>query len=720
MCLSEATAEEVFVRKNAFVSEWWQITARTLFVAAQVLAEHPEGLGRRELWEFVTAQLPDIDAEWQGTTTGQTTAFQNFDRYSVNMVKAGWMRKTDRRWYLTPVGRDALHEFPGPESFWSRHALLYDDWLSNRARFDRARLLIDAIPYGNWVSVGDIAGEAQLDSARLTQWAQGERPPGWYKVLDRDGGLLDVLPLTDGERNEWLELLETDGVTIVGGRAQPGERITGPDLSQLVLDESAGDVRRRAWLIRGSSVQGVNLVRDLWLSQGVCSLPASRLQHDLLLGATREEIRAAIDADYSYATVQQRARMAAEYHAFLSRMRIRDIVVTNDGSEVFLGVVTGPPGFVSSIRNTANLQRPVTWRNANNPVDYTDLPDEMSARLGNPDAELIELTEFVGHLEQFLGEEPEQAVPDRDMRLPDITQDFAESLYMPNEEGWLQECVELLRERPQLIFYGPPGTGKTYMAQELANYLTGGKRENVQLVQFHPAYSYEDFFEGYRPMEANDGTVSFRLRRGPLRLLADAAVNRPGDPHVLIIDEINRGNLAKVFGELYFLLEYRGRAVSLLYGSDKLDGSEESKQFTLPRNLIIIGTMNTADRSIALVDAAMRRRFWFVELHPDVTPVRGLLATWLARNEFPPDAALLLDELNEDINDRDFRIGPSYLMRPGVQSVAGIARVWRNQILPLLEEHHYGEFDQQQVIDRYGLQALRAELGLPEPGGFGS
>jgi 5-methylcytosine-specific restriction enzyme B len=140
------------------------------------------------------------------------------------------------------------------------------------------------------------------------------------------------------------------------------------------------------------------------------------------------------------------------------------------------------------------------------------------------------------------------------------------------DRGWLPECVNLLRDRPQLIFYGPPGTGKTYIAMNLAEHLAG---DNVQLVQSHPAYSYEDFFEGYRP-EAGGG---FTLRQGPLRKVVDNARDNPSTPYFLVIDEINRGNLAKVFGELYLLLEYRDHNVDLLYSTDDDVG------FTLPRNV---------------------------------------------------------------------------------------------------------------------------------------
>jgi 5-methylcytosine-specific restriction protein B len=180
---------------------------------------------------------------------------------------------------------------------------------------------------------------------------------------------------------------------------------------------------------------------------------------------------------------------------------------------------------------------------------------------------------------------------------------------------------------------------------------------------------------------------------------------------VLIVDEINRANLAKVFGELYFLLEYRDAKIGLQYSPDK--------SFSLPRNVFFIGTMNTADRSIALVDAAIRRRFAFIELHPDEPPVRDLLANWLAASHKAADErAGLLRALNQAIGeeDRDFKIGPSYLMRPEAERPAGLERVWLYDLLPLLEEHYYGRLTRSQVHARFGLEATRARLAQVEAG----
>ncbi|WP_280408765.1 McrB family protein [Nocardia brasiliensis] len=278
---------------------------------------------------------------------------------------------------------------------------------------------------------------------------------------------------------------------------------------------------------------------------------------------------------------------------------------------------------------------------------------------------------------------------------PDATDELAKKLYMSRD--WLQQCIDLLRDRPQLIFYGPPGTGKTYLAKALAEHLSSA--ENVKVVQFHPSYSYEDFFEGFRPGRSSNGQVSYNLHQGPLRLIAEDARKNPGTLYPLIIDEINRGNLSKIFGELYYLLEYRGESINLLY-------SEKVEMFTLPKNVVIIGTMNTVDRSIASMDSAMRRRFSFVHLHPSEEPTNGILRRWLADKELPMEAADLLDELNRTIEGRDFKVGPSYFMRRSSATGRGFDLAWTTSILPLLEEIHFRD-PSVDVHERYSLPRIR-------------
>ncbi|MCW0192908.1 MAG: AAA family ATPase [Rhodococcus sp.] len=239
----------------------------------------------------------------------------------------------------------------------------------------------------------------------------------------------------------------------------------------------------------------------------------------------------------------------------------------------------------------------------------------------------------------------------------------------------------------------------------MARHLAGP--DNVTIVQFHPAYSYEDFFEGFRPTPRSDGQVGFELKPGPMRRLTDRARKHPDQLFVLVVDEINRGNLAKIFGELYFLLEYRDEAIDLMYSSG------DAEPFTLPRNVVIIGTMNTADRSIALVDTAMRRRFGFIPLHPAQEPTKSVLRRWLTARKYPQRVADLHLALNAAIDDPDFQIGPSYFMRPAVHSDGGLAQVWDSAIIPLLEEFHFGD----RTVDleaRYGLAALEKSLTTGE------
>ncbi|WP_458042313.1 MULTISPECIES: McrB family protein [Bacteria] len=253
------------------------------------------------------------------------------------------------------------------------------------------------------------------------------------------------------------------------------------------------------------------------------------------------------------------------------------------------------------------------------------------------------------------------------------------------DEDWIERVLAALHRRGQIILYGPPGTGKTFVAKALTGAITA-KPEAARRIQFHPSYTYEDFFAGYRPREKN-GQLVFELTKGPLRRIADDARKDPEVAHVLLIDEINRANLSKVFGELYYLLEYRDEPIDLLYAGSGDDGGDT---FSLPPNVLIIGTMNTADRSIALLDSAMRRRFSFFELHPDVPPVAGIVERWV--NSHPQDfpVAAIFAELNSRIREREDRIGPSHLLREENLTEADLAAIWTESLLPLLEERHLG------------------------------
>ena len=254
------------------------------------------------------------------------------------------------------------------------------------------------------------------------------------------------------------------------------------------------------------------------------------------------------------------------------------------------------------------------------------------------------------------------------------------------DREFLDEVVQLLRDKGQLIFYGPPGTGKTFLARELVKALAPDPAQRM-LVQFHPSTSYEDFFEGFRPETDAQGRLTYRLVKGPLVLLADRARDNPSKEYMLVIDEINRANLPKVFGELLFLLEYRDESIRSLYRPDE--------PFELPKNLHIVGTMNTADRSIALVDAAMRRRFHFIPFFPNEGPMADLLSRWLAAHGEPDWVAALLEMVNDELRERlggpHSQIGPSHFMRPGIGESSDLERIWTYSVYPYIEEQLYGD-----------------------------
>ena len=304
------------------------------------------------------------------------------------------------------------------------------------------------------------------------------------------------------------------------------------------------------------------------------------------------------------------------------------------------------------------------------------------------------------------GDDEDDADDDEGETTPTETlRDVADECFLP--VNFLGRIVGLLDDKKQIIFQGPPGTGKTYVAQKLAEHLTDKHEERVTLVQFHPSYAYEDFVQGYRPTLSEGGQAGFALRNGPLMRAAERAREDPDHKHYLIIDEINRGNLAKVFGELYFLLEYRGHAMNLQYSDEP---------FSLPENLYIIGTMNTADRSIALVDLALRRRFHFMEFRADESPIRDVLHKWLAVNA--PDmtwVAGVIERSNALLSDQDAAIGPSYFMKENLDEDM-VRLIWEHNVRPYIAERLFG---QRERLAEFDLDRLRnVRMDSPSDDGY--
>ena len=268
--------------------------------------------------------------------------------------------------------------------------------------------------------------------------------------------------------------------------------------------------------------------------------------------------------------------------------------------------------------------------------------------------------------------------------LEQAAKDLAAEAYWPVERA--RELVHMTDRWGQLLFQGPPGTGKTYVAELLASLLGGEEEGRSATVQFHPSYAYEDFVEGIRPKVTSDEkSLLYEVRPGIFLQLVNRARKYPEERFFLIIDEMNRANVPRVLGELLFALEYRGDkgSVELPYSGAKM---------WVPENIKIIGTMNSADRSIALVDAAVRRRFRHVGFSPDPEAARS----WLKDHDnagIANEAAERLSKLNATLRgvlDIDRLIGHSYLMRDDLTAV-GFESVWDEDIEPVLREHLYNQ-----------------------------
>jgi 5-methylcytosine-specific restriction protein B len=257
----------------------------------------------------------------------------------------------------------------------------------------------------------------------------------------------------------------------------------------------------------------------------------------------------------------------------------------------------------------------------------------------------------------------------------------------------LEKWVTAINRKGQGVFYGPPGTGKTYIAERIAKHLIGGNDGYAELLQFHPAYAYEDFMQGLRPQKTDSGGFDYELVPGRFFEFCREARSRKG-PCVLIIDEINRANLARVFGELMYLLEYRGKEVPLAMG----------KTFRIPPNVRLIGTMNTADRSIAVVDHALRRRFAFIPLHPNY----DLLQDKLVDSDIDGSAlTVVLKKLNTKIADPNYSIGISFFLAEDIDD--HIESIWQMEIEPYLEEYFV---DKPGVVDEFRWDRVSKDIGI--------
>jgi len=411
----------------------------------------------------------------------------------------------------------------------------------------------------------------------------------------------------------------------------------------------------------------------------------------------------ALQEKYYPADPRRVSREAGELVNFISTISDNDIVIAGDGETVLgIGRVMGPYYYDSSEPKIAPHRRPIKWLSL----------DQWKLRIPDgPRTTIWQLRKMPNllEIEQRLHQIPQDSIPSKEqggeVKLP--------STVKPRLEGTPGRILGILERKGQAILYGPPGTGKTYWARKTAldvaaierygHLFQDLSREDQAVVQgdesqpglvrfctFHPAYGYEDFLEGYRPLSGSSGQLAFHLRDGIFKDLCDDARKAPDHKFILLIDEINRGDIPRIFGELLTLLELDKRGFSLTL---PLSG----KRFDVPKNVYVLGTMNTADRSIALLDTALRRRFGFIELMPDYSvfdravvdgPTALPLAPWLkALNE------RIRNHLGRD--GRNLQVGHAYFLNEvgkPVTNLSKLVRILADDVIPLLEEYCYEDY----------------------------
>lgn len=391
--------------------------------------------------------------------------------------------------------------------------------------------------------------------------------------------------------------------------------------------------------------------------------------------AMKIKMREVIDESLSYKNA------AHATWQFANEMKIGDIVFVKKGMHQIIGrgVVMSDYEYDDTRDDEYKNIRQVDW------THNGEWPHPGQAVMKTL-TDITSYTDYVEKLNSLFEDETEEDAEDVEKTYPSYTkEDFLSEVFMPEEE--YEKLSGILRIKKNIILQGAPGVGKTFAAKRIAFSMMGVKDvERVMMVQFHQSYSYEDFIMGFRP-----STDGFELKRGAFYNFCKKAEIDGDNDYFFIIDEINRGNLSKIFGELFMLIENDKRDVSLqlLYSDEK---------FSVPKNIYIIGMMNTADRSLAMLDYALRRRFAFFEIKPGFTTDGFREYRMSLENEKFDKLIACVESLNNVISNDEslgdgFCIGHSYFcnLLPDTIDDQVLSGIVEYELIPLLKEYWFDE-----------------------------
>ena len=411
---------------------------------------------------------------------------------------------------------------------------------------------------------------------------------------------------------------------------------------------------------------------------------------DLNKYSDKESIALALKEHYGDDSSKKNDTLAC--YEFSKVVKEGDIIIPKKGNRTYLGygIVKGKYNYNEGRKDFKHVID-VKWLNPGNHKE-TEHPIVLKTL-----TDITKYEEYVVRLKKLLGIEGDQ--------MQSYTKiDALKELFI-NEYDY-DDIVSLLKHKKNLILEGSPGVGKSFATKRIAYSMIGSKdNSKIETVQFHQSYSYEDFIKGFRPDERG----GLKLNDGIFLKFCDKASKDTDSDYFFIIDEINRGNLSKIFGELMFLIEKdkRNESIKLAYSDPK----DPESEFSIPENLYIIGTMNTADRSLAMVDYALRRRFVFYSLKPQFESEKfksHLVNDYGVEEKLVDNIVNKLNALNEVIaNDEKylgegFTIGHSYFVPDNDSS---LNREWYERIInfeikPLLKEYWFDNLDKaEQEVD---------------------